>query len=256
VATPYVPDLDHFRGSYGAKNAIALYRDSAARQPNVTIGLVETLSEILEQDVAAEDLAAYVYGLTGTGAFAERFGDELGEAAGPVRIPITADKALFDRVARLGRDLLWWHTWGERFGSGHESGLPAGRAKELEPIRGYPDSFSYDESARVLRVGTGSFGPVSAEVWSFEVSGLRVLQSWLAYRMTNRKGKKSSPLDEIRPERWTSGDELLRVIAVLQRTVDATSLGAELLASVVAGRLIDTAALPTPAEAERKPSKE
>jgi hypothetical protein len=256
TATPYVPDLDHFRGSYGAKNVMPLYRDPAGRAPNVTGGLLEALKSKLGTAVTVEDLAAYVYGLTGTAAFGERFADELGEAAGPVRLPITSDRTLFERVARLGRDLLWWHTWGERFAPDHYSDLPPSKAKELEPVRGNPDSFSYGAAARVLDVGTGRFGPVSDDVWSFEVSGLKVLQSWLGYRMVNRKGRKSSPLDDIRPERWTFTDELLRVTAILQHTVDVTPRAAELLAAVVAGPLIDPATLPTPTDAERTAPKE
>lgn len=254
TATPYVPDLDHFRGSYGAKNVVPLYRDKPAREPNVAGGLLDALTNALGTTVDAKDLVAYVYGLTGTGAFGERFADELGEAAGPVRIPISSDPALFERVARLGRDLLWWHTWGERFAPAHHAELPPGMATELEPIRGYPDSFSYDPTARVLSVGTGRFGPATPDVWSFEVSGLKALQSWLGYRMAKGKGKKSSPLDDIRPERWTFTDELLRVIAILQHTVDVTPRAAELLAAVVAGPLVDPATLPTPTDAERRPA--
>ena len=256
TATPYVPDLHHFRGSYGAKDVMPLYRDGAGGEPNVTAGLLAVLANAIGAEVSAEDLAAYVYGLTGTAAFGERFSDELGEAAGPVRIPITSDRELFERVCRLGRDLLWWHTWGERFAPDQHTELPTGRTKELEPVRYYPDSFSYDSAERILSVGTGRFGKVSPDVWSFEISGHKALQSWLGNRMAKGKGKKSSPLDDIRPERWTFSDELLRVIAILQHTVDVTPRAAELLAAVVAGPLVDPATLPTPTDAERKRPKE
>jgi hypothetical protein len=53
-------------------------------------------------------------------------------------------------------------------------------------------------------VGNSRFGPVTPEVWEFEVSGLKVVQSWLGYRMKKRARKKSSLLDDIRPERWTA----------------------------------------------------
>ena len=66
-------------------------------------------------------------------------------------------------------------------------------------VEGMPEDFDYDAESRTLTVGTGAFSPVSREVWDFEVSGLRVLRSWLGYRMKNRKGRKSSPLDDIRP---------------------------------------------------------
>jgi predicted helicase len=254
TATPYVPDLDHFRGSYGAKNVMPLYRDRRAKDPNVTNGLLEAITEALAAEVEPEHLLAYVYGLTGSAAFTERFADELGEAAGPVRIPITADAGLFDEVVALGEELLWLHTWGERFADGQD--LPTSLAKELTPVSGaYPEKFTWDAGSRVLTVGSGSFGPVDREVWEFEVSGLKVLQSWLGYRMKAGKGKKSSPLDDIRPERWTFTPELLTLLTILEQTVALTPRAAELLDRVVDGDLIDPATLPTPTDAERKAPK-
>lgn len=252
TATPYVPDLHHFRGSYGAKDVIPLWRDPRASAANVTSRLLDLLSKALGGDVTVEDVAAYVYALTGTGAFADRFADELGEQAGPVHVPITKDHQLFARVVAFGRDLLWWHTWGERFGE--QVGV-TGAAQQLEAVAGMPETYSYDPGQGVVHVGSGSFGPVAPAVWEFEVSGLKVLQSWLGYRMTKRKGKKSSPLDDIRPEKWTFTDELLRLLHTLEYTVQVTPTVAEMLKEVVAGPIFLAAELPTPTDAERKAPK-
>lgn len=197
MATPYVPDLDHFRGSYGAKNVMPLHRNPSGEEPNVSDGLLEVLSELMGREASAEDLLAYVYALAGTDAFSDRFNDELSEAAGPIQIPITADPDLFWRAVTLGRDLLWWHTWGERFAPEGQSRLPEGQAAEVEPVEGMPDDFDYDPESQTLTVGTGAFAPVSPEAWDFEVSGLRVLRSWLGYRMKNRKEAGS-------PAPWTT----------------------------------------------------
>ncbi len=205
--------------------------------------------------LAAEDLIAYVYGLGGTAAFSERFGDQLAEIAGPVRIPMTSDRALFDEAVALGRDLLWWHTWGERFAPDKNAKLPEGRAVEAAPVSGMPDSFDYDPESEELRVGNGVFAPVSPAVWDFEVSGLRVLPSWLGYRMKNRKGRKSSELDDIRPTRWTQSKELLLLLSILEHTVEVTPQAADLLGRIVEGPLIPASDLPAPTSAERKPPK-
>lgn len=252
TATPYVPDLHHFRGSYGAKDVIPLWRDSKATTPNLSSRLLDTLAGVLGGEVTAEDVAAYTYALTGTGAFAERFSDELGEQAGPVRIPVTKNRDLFERIAAFGRELIWWHTWGERFGE--PSGV-SGAAQQILAVDGMPESFSYDSEEGVVHVGTGRFGPVSPEVWEFEVSGLKVVQSWLGYRMTKRKGKKSSPLDDIRPAKWTFTDELLLLLHTLEYTVQVTPAAAELLEEVVAGPVFVADELPTPTDAERKAPK-
>ncbi len=252
TATPYVPDLHHFRGSYGAKDVIPLWRDSKATTPNLPARLIDTLADVLGGAVTVEDVAAYVYGLTGTGAFVERFSDELGEQAGPVHIPVTKDRDLFTRVADFGRDLIWWHTWGERFG---EACTVAGAAQEITAVVGMPDGFDYDPNEQVIHIGSGRFGPVAPEVWEFEVSGLKVLQSWLGYRMTKRKGKKSSPLDDIRPTKWTFTDELLLLLHTLEYTVQVTPTAAALLEEVVAGPTFLASELPTPTDAERKAPK-
>jgi hypothetical protein len=253
TATPYVPDLHYFRGSYGAKDVMPLYRDHRGQRPNVTSGLLKALGDQLGTEISAEYLVAYVYGLTATSVFAERFADELGEGAGPVRIPITTNTKLFAEVAALGSDLLWWHTWGERFGDG--TVLPPAKAAELEPVTRYPEAFRWDAGSETLHIGDGAVGPVPAAVWNFDVSGLKPLQSWLGYRMKKGKGRKSSPLDGIRPERWTFTPELLTVIAILAHTVELTPNVADLLAQVLSSPLIDAAVLPTPNEAERKAPK-
>ncbi|MCY4485999.1 MAG: hypothetical protein OXF11_02655 [Deltaproteobacteria bacterium] len=102
-------------------------------------------------------------------------------------------------------------------------------------------------------VGTGTFGPVSPEVWNFEVSGLKVVGSWLGYRMKTRKGRKSSPLDDIRPTRWTQSDELLRLLAILEHTIEVTPAAAALLDEILASPLIPATVLPKPTSDQRKP---
>lgn len=254
TATPYVPDLHHYNGR-GDKGKVALFRDAAGDQPNITDGLLSELSKKLETHIAAKDLLAYVYALTGNSAFSDRFTGELTEAAGPIHIPITANPTLFQQAVELGRDLLWWHTWGERFAPEGQDRLPAGQAKELRPVEGMPDAHAYDPESQTLTVGAGAFAPVSHEAWNFEVSGLRVLHSWLGYRMKTRKGKKSSPLDDIRPTRWTQSNELLLLLSIIEHTIEVTPKAATLLDQIVKGLLIPATDLPTSTPANRKPPK-
>ena len=255
MATPYVPDLHHFRGSYGAKDVIPLYRDAAANEANVNQDLLATLSEKLGIKISAQDLLAYIYALGATPAFSKRFDEELAEQAGPIHVPITADPVLFRRAETLGRDLLWWHTWGERFAPPSQAHLPEGRATEIKRVTNMPDSFSYDPDNQHLTVGTGVFGPVNQTAWDFEVSGLRVLHSWLRYRENKRGGRTSSPLDKIRPTRWTQTKELLLVLSIIEHTIEVAPQAAELLNEIVTNPLIPASDLPTPTPASRKPPK-
>ena len=253
TATPDVADLNYFGGR--GTHLIPLYRDKHGLVPNVTEGLLTLLSKRLGTVVMAEDLCSYVYALGGTGAFGERFREELDERAGPIRVPITADAALFRQAVEMGSELLWRHTWGERFDRGREDAYPAGRAKQITPVERMPAQYSYDVHAQCLTVGTGRFSPVLSEVWNFEISGLKVLDSWLGYRMKRRKGRTSSPLDDIRPTRWTQTDELLRLLAILEHTIEVTPTAAALLDEILANPLIPATDLPAPTPDQRKPLK-
>jgi hypothetical protein len=110
----------------------------------------------------------------------------------------------------------------------------------------YPEEYSYDESTETLFVGDGSFGPVSKEVFEFNVSGLKVVQSWLGYRMKKRSGKKSSPLDDIRPKSWTYQftHELLELLWILEITIDGYPIQIELFEKVLEGELFLAEDLP------------
>ena len=255
TVSPYVPDLHYFRGSYGAKDVMPLYRDHDGGIPNLTKALFDSFAKRLGVDLTAEDFVAYVHALAGTAAFAERFDSELAEAAGPIHIPITTDPSLFRRAVELGRDLLWWHTWGERFAPAGQTNLPQGRAQQITPVEGMPEKYGYDAATQCLTVGTGKFGPVNSEVWNFEVSGLKVVNSWLGYRMKKRKGRKSSPLDDVRPTRWTQIDELLRLLAILEHTIEVTPTAAALLDEILASPLIPATKLRKPTSDQRKPLK-
>ena len=113
IASAAVPDLHHFRGSFGGKDVIPLYRDAGCTAPNVTDGLLDTLGKEYGDTPSAEDLAAYVYAVLGGQSYSRRFWNEL-ETPGP-RVPLTKDGKTFAEAAKLGRKLIWLHTYAERF---------------------------------------------------------------------------------------------------------------------------------------------
>lgn len=249
VASAAMADLHHFRGSFGGQHVIPLYRDADATQPNITHGLLDILG------VATEDLFAYVYGVLAQPAYVDRFWDEL--ELPPPHVPITKDAGLFAQVVEHGRDLIQWHTYGERLIPDGEHFVLDGTTRNIKAVSQteYPNSFDYDEKTKTLYVGEGEFGPVEPEVYNYTVSGLEVVKSWLGYRMKDRKGRKSSPLDDIRPEVWTFSEELLELLWVLERTIAMQPAGKALLEEVLASDLWTAEELPTPTEAERKPPK-
>jgi hypothetical protein len=261
TSSALIPDLDHFRGSYGAKAAIPLYRAADASEANILPGLLELLGKAFNRAVTPENLLAYVYGALAQPAFTARFHKEL--ETRELRVPITKDAALFAKVRDAGARLLWVHTYGERLiPKGEQRGhVPRGAARCTKAVPGdvggYPKDFDYNETTRTLRVGEGEFAPVVREVFEFEVSGLKVVQSWLKYRMKKGAGKKSSPLDDIRPERWTGQftTELLELLWVLEATVEGYPGQAKLLKAVIESECFQASELPPVPEEMRKPPK-
>lgn len=257
VATAHLPDQHFFRGSFGGKDAIPLYRDTAGTEPNITGGLLDALGKEYDTAPTAEDLAAYVYAVLGGQSYTRRFWNEL-ETPGP-HVPVTRSGKTFAEAAKLGRKLIWLHTYAERFrGEDRGEEVPQGKATTIKGVSSdpaqYPAEYGYDPAKQEIAVGDGRFGPTAPAVWEFEVSGLKVVQSWLGYRMKKRAGKKSSSLDDIRPERWTArmSDELLELLWVLESTLAMEPELEKALEKVIAGPCFTSAELPTPTPEERK----
>jgi hypothetical protein len=183
-----------------------------------------------------------------------------------VRVPITKEPNLYREARDIGKRLLWLHTYGERYADpadGCPYGcIPKGVAQCTHGIpptsEGYPQTYRYDAQHARLCVGDGVFEPVASEIWEFEVSGLRVVKSWLDYRVGSGKSSKrqnASPLDAIRPQQWTFEftAELLNLLWILERTLAVYPRQAALLDKVLRSPLFVEGDLPTPSDNMRKP---
>ncbi len=104
-ASAYVPALHHFRGSFGGRDVIPLWRDVQASQPNLPARLLAELGSQLDAGVSAEDFLAYTYAVLSAPDYVSTFSEEL-TVPGP-RLPITTDAALFRQAVAYGRQLLW-----------------------------------------------------------------------------------------------------------------------------------------------------
>ena len=252
-----VPDIDHYKGSFGGR-AFPLWADGAATKPNVHPALLAELSTAFGVEVGAEDAFAYIAAVAANPAYVETFRANLVRPG--LRIPITADRDLFVRAVVLGREVIWLHTFGERFADGRPAGPP--RVETNEPtipadgalptmLADMPHQLDYDAAQQKLIIGTGYIANVSPAVWAYDVSGKNVLRQWWSYRRADRSkppmGDKRppSPLSDIQPDVWLPEytTELLNVLRVLTRLVALEPAQADLLARVVAAPTLDAYAL-------------
>jgi len=119
--TGCVPDLDHYNGRGG--RTFPLWADMIASTSNLRPEVLAQLSETYGASVSAEDLFAYIAAVTAHPAYTFRFAPDLVQPG--LRIPLTAEPTQFAEAATLGREVIWLHTFGERFAD-PQAGRPTG----------------------------------------------------------------------------------------------------------------------------------
>ena len=256
-----IPDMHHYKGSFGGR-AFPLWGDQKAKAPNIKPGLLKIVEDNVGCAVSGPALMAYIAALMAHPAYTSTYQPDLIQPG--LRLPITTDEKLFSEAVTLGAEVIWLHTFGERYADpsvsrpssaprmpkGQGPIIPKDGAIPSDP-ENMPDDISYDPSKKRLHVGKGFIDNVPQEVWEFEVSGKQVLLHWFSYRKTDRtrtvigEHRAPSPLEEIRPDHWLSEytTELLNVLHVLGRLVLLEDSQANLLERICAGQLIGADAL-------------
>jgi hypothetical protein len=256
-ATALIPDLHQYKGSFGGR-VFALWKNAAATESNISPTVIALLSKAFGGPVDPVDIFAYVAALLAHPAYTASFAEDLVRPG--LRVPLTADAALFAEAAKLGREVIRLHTFGERFATEDPPRPPrVGEGGPTQPKdgaipstpEGFPDTLEYDAAKRRLLVGTGFIDNVPPAVWAYEVSGKQVLRQWFSYRRKNRErpliGDKRppSPLGDIQPDRWLPEytSELINVLNVLALLVELEPKQADLMKSICDGPLIPASKL-------------
>lgn len=265
----HVPDLDHYHGRGG--RVFPLWRDPDASLPNVAPGLLEFITNTHDEATTAHELFAYVAAIASAPEYTERLLADLKTPG--LRIPLSRDRTLYQEAASIGAEIIWLHTFGERFADA-PSKRPYGppqledsrRPKILRSIPTsapkMPNEIDYNSSSRELIVGGGIIGPVEAAAWNYEVSEMNVLKNWFRARKQEPEGNHSSDLDKITQQTWTADftTELLQLINVLTLLADLEPKQADILDRVLAGPLIsateleDSGVIPVIGAAAKKPT--
>jgi hypothetical protein len=263
--TDIVPDLHHYNGRGG--RVMPLWRDASATEANVRSDLMTFLADAYGQEVTPPDVMAYLAAVMAHPAFTIYFRDDLIQPG--LRVPLTANAALFFEAVALGREVIWLHCYGERFvdaAAGRPKGpprLPPAEAPRIpaggaipgapEPL---PDTIDYDAATRRLTVGKGFVDNVPPEAWNYEVSGKQVVWQWFSYRKRDRTRpiigdrRPPSPLDKLQPDHWLAEytTDLMNLLHVLGRLVRLEPLQSDLLNRILDNALIGVEALNPPSD--------
>lgn len=278
VFSSLIPDMHYFMGHHGGQ-VRPLYRDQTGQEANVPPRLLACLSSFVGAQIDAENLLAYIAGIVAHPGFTNRFHNELTKPG--IRVPLTMDRELWQDVVAVGAEVLWLHTYGERYvdeASGRPHAcptMPEGRQPIYEhqiPASDFrmPDKIEYDPSTETLTIGeedlldgAGRIRRVSPAVRWYTVGDTHVLDKWFDYRRRKPRQKRyTSELDKVNPTRWTAqfDDDLMALLNVLGRLVALEPAQNCLLEQVCNGPLITVndlereEVLPVP-ETCRKPPK-
>ncbi|SDP13794.1 N-6 DNA Methylase [Microbacterium testaceum StLB037] len=243
------PDMHHHRG-HGGGRVYPLWADKAASVSNVRSTALEVLSEAYMRSVTAEEVVSYIVGVTSNAGYTQRFASDL--VTPGIRVPFPRQVALFDRAVSLGKQSIWYQTYGLRMKqadrlttSGGSPRLPADRAPHnviAIPTTpdGFPNSLAYDADAMRLSVGGGVIDNVTPEMRAYSVDGVNVVDKWFSYRKADRSrpvigDRRISDLMKIQPDHWLTDYtsdlvDLLNVIGLLvELGVDQSTLLQDIL---------------------------
>ena len=251
-----IPDMHAFNNRGGRAHPAL----TAGGAPNLTEPATQMLRERFG-DNAPGDLVYYLAALTGHPGYVRTFDEPLQQAG--IRVPLTADPALWERAVQLGKQVVWLHTYGER-------GEPLPGIKYLHQLPKDADytlpnptvdmgktmpekkpSFSPDpvnslsEEQNIPVTGTVSFGRARCEnmekrVFDYTVGGNQVLGLWAKYRLKKPGVRSSSPLDYIVQREWPPAwsEEYERLLYTLTHLVHLEPAQEKLLDEVLVGEQI------------------
>jgi hypothetical protein len=212
-----------------------LYRRPGGLDPNIAPGLLGHLAGRLGLPVTPEDVLAWT------------------AAAAAPEVTLTASSELWAEGVSLGREIVWLHTYGARFGTGGgRPRMPGGRRPYVRAgIPHIPDAATYDPAEQALRLGAGLVSPVPPAAWEHA-------EPWCERRTS--PGEPGT-LEAVRPLAWPRSrtSELLELVTVCALLADLEPRRAELAARVEAAERIGAeelrgaGVLPVP-DAARRPA--
>jgi predicted helicase len=173
-------DLNIFYRGGGVVFPLYLYDENNNKNLNLRMNKVEEMEEITGS-LDSEELFNYIYAVLHSNIYRKKYATFL-KFDFP-RIPYPKDKKTFNKLAKLGNELIKYHLLE------HENIDPykisyLGKGDNIVEKPEYKDGKVYINS-------TQYFGNVSEIAWNFYIGGYQPAQKWLK----DRKGRELSPDD-------------------------------------------------------------
>lgn len=174
-----LPDYHAFRGSYGGYAFPLHDRRPDVAAPNIAPDLLASLSAAYGEPVAAEDVFDAILCLLSAASYTLHFAEDLEDVF--AHVPFPAGITIFQDAVRVGREIRAVEAFAREPGEAYRR--PDFVRVATQP-RGALAAVEYDGGSITLcEDGSGRVTGLPHAVWSFSVSGYRLLPRWLEARI-------------------------------------------------------------------------
>ena len=154
------------------------------RISNFTPAFLQAIKESFGKEPAPEEMFSYIYAILYSPTYRKRY-EEFLKIDFP-RIPLPSNYEHFQKLSKLGQELIDLHLLKHPALSSIEISFPRGGSNKVEKVR-------YEEKAKKLLINKDQyFENVSKDIWEYRIGAYQVMEKYLK----DRKGRKLS-LDEI-----------------------------------------------------------
>jgi len=174
------------------------------KKPNIKPEIIQKLCETYKQEVSAEDIFYYIYGVLYSNVYRQKYNEFL-KIDFP-KAPFTTEPKLFFAIAKIGKDLTDLHLLKSLKLEKPTAKFPKSTSSVLK--NGLVEKRNYQPQQKRIYINDEQyFEGIEADVWHYHIGGYQILDKWLK----DRVGKRLS-FEEV--------GHYLKIITVLQNTIN------------------------------------
>lgn len=148
------------------------------RVPNLNQEFVSKLEAIYKTKISPEEIFRYIYAVLYSNSYRKKY-EEFLKIDFP-RVPFTSDCKLFQKLAKLGEELVSLHLLKSSILDSTEAKYPVQGSDKVEKV-------NYDENKKRVYINTEQyFGDIPKEVWEYYIGSYQILAKWLKERKDSK----------------------------------------------------------------------